>query len=94
MLRPQDKCREPFAKVHDRNPDAELWERIMTGNLEARSQQAHAETKKHLSGQAQGDDTLKAVPHPFDRRDLILIAVPIAIVVFGLWWEATGFRGR
>ena len=73
------------------------WERIMTVNLEAGSQQALAETERQFAGRAQGEDAAaKGNPwhHPFDWWDLTLLIVPIAIGVFGIWWEATGFRGR
>lgn len=82
-----------FAKVQDRNLDTEIRERTMTGNLEAGSQQAPVEMGMQFTGREKGKDApaeAKVNPwyHPFDWWDFVLLFVPIAIIVFSMWWDA------
>lgn len=65
---------------------------IMTGNLDAGSQQALVvEVNKQFTGQEQREDATAKVDvrnHPFDWWDLLLIAMPIATIAFAMFSEA------
>jgi hypothetical protein len=64
----------------------------MAGNLDAGSQQALVvEVNKQFTGQEQQEDAGAKVDvrhHPFDWWDLLVFMMPVATIVFAMWFEA------
>jgi hypothetical protein len=63
----------------------------MTGEIHAGTRHSPVEVSKQLTGQEQRKN--KAVKasawyHPFDRWDLLLFMMPVATIVFAMFWEA------
>jgi hypothetical protein len=70
---------------------SESREWIMTGDLDAKSQQALVEVNKKFTDQEQREDAATKMDmrnHPFDWWDLLLVVMPIAAIVVAMFSEA------
>jgi hypothetical protein len=65
----------------------------MTGNVNAGARRALTEVGKPFADQGQREGAAAKVDvrsHSFDWWDLLLFAMPIATIVFAMYWEAEG----
>jgi hypothetical protein len=65
----------------------------MTGNRNAGARRALTEVSKPFADQGQREGAAAKVDvrsHSFDWWDLLLFAMPIATIVFAMFWEAEG----
>ena len=63
----------------------------MTSEIHAGTRRSPVGVNKQLTGQEQREDAVVKVSawyHPFDWRDLLLFTMPVATIVFAVFWEA------
>lgn len=80
-----------YEKLQESQSLSESRQWIMTGGLDAGARRALREVNKQLPDQGQREDAAANVDvrnHPFDWWDLFLFVMPIAIIVFAMFWEA------